>query len=238
MPFENTSRSPRLRNCEGMNPSRARIEASRGKSWYAVFAARMRIRAVNVCSTTNMTPSPNTVSPICASTDVDAAMCSSVRTFSSAAKPEIPRNIGMLMAPISSSVVAAFFDCGRRNAGTPSAIASTPVRAVAPDENALRTSSALIPEKASSSRPAVAAVGHPSVAQSQIPRRSVMPTTTTKPYVGIANSRPASFAPRRFASVTNTMNATAMGVLKGASAGTADVTAIEPAVTLTATVST
>ena len=33
MPFENTSRSPRLRNCEGMNPSRARIEASRGKSW-------------------------------------------------------------------------------------------------------------------------------------------------------------------------------------------------------------
>ena len=65
-----------------------------------------------------------------------------------------------------------------------------------------------------------------------------MATTTTKPYVGIANSLPASFAPRRLASVTNTMNATAMGVLKGASAGTADVTAIEPAVTLTATVST
>ena len=35
----------------GMNRSRARIEASRGKSWYAVFAARTRIAAVNACTT-------------------------------------------------------------------------------------------------------------------------------------------------------------------------------------------
>ena len=42
----------------------------------------------------------------------------------------------MPIAPISSSVDAAFFDCGRRNACTPSAIASTPVSAVAPEENA------------------------------------------------------------------------------------------------------
>ena len=49
-PLENTSRSPRLRNCEGMNRSRARIDASRGKSWYAVFAARIRISAVKICS--------------------------------------------------------------------------------------------------------------------------------------------------------------------------------------------
>ena len=50
-PFENTSRSPRLRNCEGMNRSRARIDDSRGKSWNAVFAARTRIPAVKICST-------------------------------------------------------------------------------------------------------------------------------------------------------------------------------------------
>ena len=37
-----------------------------------------------------------------------------------------------------ASVSAAFRACGRRNAGTPSAIASTPVSAVAPDENARR----------------------------------------------------------------------------------------------------
>ena len=29
IPFEKTSRSPRLRNCDGMNRSRARIEESR-----------------------------------------------------------------------------------------------------------------------------------------------------------------------------------------------------------------
>ena len=36
------------------------------------------------------------------------------------------------------SVVAAFFDSGRRNAGTPFEIASTPVSATAPDEKPLR----------------------------------------------------------------------------------------------------
>ena len=35
-----------------------------------------------------------------------------------------------------SACVAAFFDSGFRNAGTPSAIASTPVSATAPDEKA------------------------------------------------------------------------------------------------------
>src|SRR5687767_7416617 len=39
-PFENTRRSPRLLNCRGMNLSCARIDESRGKSAYAVFAAR------------------------------------------------------------------------------------------------------------------------------------------------------------------------------------------------------
>jgi hypothetical protein len=28
----------------------------------------------------------------------------------------IPRNMEMLIAPMNASVVAAFFDCGRRNA--------------------------------------------------------------------------------------------------------------------------
>ncbi len=39
--------------------------------------------------------------------------------------------------PIQTSVVAAFFDSGRRNAGTPFEIASTPVSATAPDEKPL-----------------------------------------------------------------------------------------------------
>ena len=36
------------------------------------------------------------------------------------------------------SVLAAFFDSGRRNAGTPFEIASTPVSATAPDEKPFR----------------------------------------------------------------------------------------------------
>ena len=40
--------------------------------------------------------------------------------------------------PSSASVVAAFFDFGFLNAGTPLLIASTPVRAAHPDANARR----------------------------------------------------------------------------------------------------
>ena len=39
------------------------------------------------------------------------------------------------ITPIQRIVVAAFFDSGRRKAGTPLEMASTPVRATAPDEN-------------------------------------------------------------------------------------------------------
>ncbi len=42
-PLENTSRSPRLANCRGRNPSRAMNDASRGKSANAVLAARARM---------------------------------------------------------------------------------------------------------------------------------------------------------------------------------------------------
>ena len=44
--------------------------------------------------------------------------------------------IVIAMVPSSSSVVAAFLLFGLRNAGTPLEIASTPVRAALPDENA------------------------------------------------------------------------------------------------------
>jgi hypothetical protein len=42
------------------------------------------------------------------------------------------------------SVVAAFLDCGYLNAAVPSAIASTPVRAVVPAANAFRIRKMLI----------------------------------------------------------------------------------------------
>src|ERR687892_430697 len=111
-PFENTSRSPRFRNCDGMNRSRARIDARRGKSWYAVFAARTRIAAVSAWRIQNGPVRPNTVSPICDSTDRVSATCSFTRTSSIRARSVMPRNMGMLIAPMSASVVAAFLYCG------------------------------------------------------------------------------------------------------------------------------
>ena len=47
-----------------------------------------------------------------------------------------PANIDTEMPPSSASVVAAFLLFGLRNAGTPLLIASTPVSAVQPEENA------------------------------------------------------------------------------------------------------
>ena len=46
----------------------------------------------------------------------------------------MPKNSEPRSTPIQTSVAAAFFDSGRRNAGTPFEIASTPVSATAPDE--------------------------------------------------------------------------------------------------------
>ena len=48
----------------------------------------------------------------------------------------MPRNIEMAIEPISTRVFCAFLDFGSLNAGTPLAIASTPVSAVHPEENA------------------------------------------------------------------------------------------------------
>ena len=55
------------------------------------------------------------------------------------ASHDTPRNIAIATTPSTSIVFAAFLPCGRRNALTPFAIASTPVSAVEPDENARST---------------------------------------------------------------------------------------------------
>ena len=185
-----------------------------------------------------MNPPPNTVSPICASTGSSCATSSVIRTCSICESAVMPRNIATDMPPITASVVAAFLACGRRNAGTPSAMASTPVSAVAPDENALAIRNSESVCSTSSGRSAVSATGHP-------PRHSMKPVTSviaimsTNPYVGIANSEPASFTPRRFAKVTRITRPIAIGTRIGTSAsGATDAIAVVPAVMLTATVST
>jgi hypothetical protein len=50
----------------------------------------------------------------------------------------MPENIVIAIPPIANRVRAAFRDFGGRKAGTPLLIASTPVNAVHPEENACR----------------------------------------------------------------------------------------------------
>ncbi len=62
------------------------------------------------------------------------------------ARKLIPRNMETATAPMIPRVAAAFRACGRRNAGTPFEIASTPVSAVDPEANACRiTNSPMAP---------------------------------------------------------------------------------------------
>src|SRR5690242_7071992 len=57
-------------------------------------------------------------------------------TLATMASTVVPVNIATARPPIARRVRAALRDLGGRNAGTPLLIASTPVRAVQPDENA------------------------------------------------------------------------------------------------------
>ena len=92
----------------------------------------------------------------------------------------MPRNIVTDMAPMIARVEAAFFDCGRRNAWTPSAIASTPVSAVAPDENAraIRKSDKVCSTSIESVE--VSATGQPPRQRTK-PATSVIAIMSTKP---------------------------------------------------------
>src|SRR5258708_9954870 len=106
------------------------IEESRGKSAYAVFAASVRIAAVASCRNQNVKPLPNTCLPIWANA-VTLSLGYGCRWW---ARIDTPRNSVPRIVAIHVNVVAAFFDSGRRNAGTPLEIASTPLSATAPDE--------------------------------------------------------------------------------------------------------
>src|SRR5258708_36375867 len=103
----------------------------RGQSAYAVFAASVRIAAVASCRNQKMKLLPNTCFPISENTvtlslGYGCRWCARIET----PKKSVPRIVA-----IHVRVVAAFFDSGRRKAGTPFEIASTPVSATAPDEN-------------------------------------------------------------------------------------------------------
>jgi hypothetical protein len=130
---------------------------------------------------------------------------------------------------------------GRRKAGTPLEIASTPVSAVQPDENARSTRS----DKATPvsptcsglmSYPALSATGgFPSDACNP-PTAIITMTPAMNRYVGTAKVRPDSRTPRRFIAISTTMNSRLIPTRCAFSPGTAEMMLSTPAATNTATV--
>jgi hypothetical protein len=150
----------------------------------------------------------------------------------------VPRIVAIVI-----SVRAAFRDSGGRNAGTPSEIASTPVRATAPDEKARRISRIeTLPRRA----PLFVSSSSDSWFTGNASRLPVnsrkRPYPTSRPraimymYVGPAKMRPDSLMPRRFPTVSSTMKKMQIGTRASSRSGNAEVMAATPADTDTATV--
>ncbi len=171
------------------------------------------------------------------STDRDFAISSVIRTLSRSDRMVMPRNSTVASAPMMAKVAAAFLACGRRKAWTPSATASTPVSAEAPDENARSIRNSVTVVAGWMGRWAVSATWHPD-RHWKNPARIVPATIATKPYVGTAKRAPASLTPRRFAAVTSMTSRDAIRTRWSFREGAAEVIATVPAVTDTATVST
>ena len=148
-------------------------------------------------------------------------------------------NIAMAIVPMIASVSAALRACGWRNAGTPFEIASTPVSAVAPDENARSsanspTAPAAVAASWSGST-SIGTAGHPPT-QRATPSAINAAIERMNPYVGIAKSVPDSRAPRRFATVTSPTNTIDRSTRCSFAHGIADPIANTPATIETTTV--
>src|SRR5690349_13966469 len=118
-------------------------------------------------------------------------------------------------------------------------MASTPVSAVAPEENACRSANSVMGASDFArfgSGVTASAFGHPETAHSPIPTTSMTRIEAMKAYVGNANSAPDSRTPRRLATVSSTMQRIDSSTVYGASEGANDTIATIPDTTGTATV--
>src|SRR5215218_788130 len=134
------------------------------------------------------------------------------------------------MAPSSARVVAAFLLFGFLNAGTPLLMASTPVSAAQPEENARRIRNPIakvaVPLlkglSGAMSRPALAASGRLPNSNRPKPHAAIPRMVIMKTYVGTANAVPDSRTPRRFIVVRNSTAMTATKAWLPARAGIAE----------------
>ena len=156
-----------------------------------------------------------------------------------------PANIEVAIAPIITRVIWAFLAFGCLKAGTPFAMASTPVRAVQPDENArsvrkirARAPSEPYPCCTSMWYFALSATGASPISARTKPVMIMTATPEANRYVGAANAVPASLMPRRFTAARTTTNATAICTRWACSDGAAEMMLSTPEETDTATVMT
>src|SRR5437016_5437597 len=151
----------------------------------------------------------------------------------------MPMNIVIATTAIVTRVEAALRLSGGRKAGTPFETASTPVIAVQPLENALRSVNVVSAPVAVSAVSAAGSTGWSApVAYRHAPTAIIARILTMKKYVGAAKSRADSLTPRRFPTMRITTNASDISVRLKCNAGRADVIAATPAAMLTDTVRT
>src|SRR2546428_5225704 len=106
-----------------------------------------------------------------------------------------PRNRLPRIAAIQIIVVAAFFDAGGRKAGTPFEIASMPVKAVQPEENARRSRNSVSPSTAGTGGGGGASPAPKSIRPP--PGMITNPRLPTNREVGTPKILPDSRTPRR-----------------------------------------
>src|SRR3989442_2629218 len=151
----------------------------------------------------------------------------------------MPMNIVMAITAIATSVAEALRLSGGRKAGTPFETASTPVIAVQPLENAVRSVNVVSMPVALSEASAAGSTGWSEpVAYRHAPTAIIARMLMMKKYVGAAKSRADSRTPRRLPTMRITTNASAISIRLRCRAGQADVIAATPAAMLTDTVST
>ncbi len=127
----------------------------------------------------------------------------------------MPPNMVIATRPIMSSVVAAFLLLGFLNAGTPLLMASTPVSAAQPEENARSTRKAaakavrLVCSGAMLKWALGARISSPSTSSRKPPQAMRNSTENMNAYVGMAKAAPDSRMPRRFTTVSRTTMAMA-----------------------------
>src|SRR5574340_348904 len=151
--------------------------------------------------------------------------------------PMLPRNKAPIKIAIMINVLRALTHSGGLNAGVPLLIASMPVNAVQPAENACSTRTIASGSRGGGATAAIE-VGVTCMNALTTPYNSIPKNENRYRYTGTAIAVPDSRNPRKFNTAINTNRPSASHTRYAINSGKADVMAATPAVRLTAAVNT